>query len=128
MKNKIGYPLFNIEDAKYIKMIILRKANKIKRLNGRLNTFIKQNPTLERDMIHRDPRLKLIDVKDSNVIFNFEGVKDEIILNKEGVFINDKNHNTLSNAVLFIENNYENVEQSIVIHVNNALTVERFVL
>ena len=113
--------IFKEDDVLYINDVLEQRAN------NSLKDFITNHPNLENDILLRDPRLKLIDVKDNNVIFSFEGIKDDIILNKDGAFIENVNHEMLSNAVQFIEANYGNIEQSISLP-KNSLTEEQFVL
>ena len=119
MKNRAQKSLFNTKDRKYIKKVL--------QLPAKLNGFIKNNPNLAKDLEFRDPRLKLIEASKTALIFKFEGTEEQVILNNDGAAINDKNFNTLNNAVSFIELNHP-VEQSISLPANKAETVENFVL
>lgn len=113
--------LFDSEDSAYIKKVISNRLIE-------LNAFIKTNPELENDIIYRDDRYKLIDVKDNTVCFGFEGIKDKIVLNKAGAFIDNINHKTLNNAVSVIEKAYPNLEQSIFLPKNEKINVNEFSL
>lgn len=106
-------PLFNKDDIDYINEVI-----------NKLDVCIKALPLFEKDIIHRDPRLILIDIQQDSLLFKFKGTDtDSIILNENGVFFNDttnRNFKSLNNIVTFIENNFD-VEKSITIpQVNNT--------
>ena len=121
MKNLDGDSLFNDTDKAYIKNVVEARLTQ-------LDTFIENNEHLSNDIIHRDPRLSLLHVKDEHVFFSFAGIEDLLILNKEGVFVNKQNYKTLANAVAFIENTYLSVEKSIFLPVSNSHIVEPFTL
>lgn len=106
----------------------LQHINNFIEVPYKLVSFIKLNPELERDIEFADQRLKLVEVDDKSLHFEFDGIEGVVILNKDGVYLNNETHQTLSKAVQFIENNYDNVEQSISLPANDILTVERFVL
>ena len=120
MKKANGENLFDSENVAYVEKVLQMPAN--------LNLFMKENPYLAKQVEFRDPRLVFEEIGEDCLYFRFQGVKDKILLNSDGVFIKKVNHKTLSNAVTFIEKNYKNIEQSISLPVNNALTVEHFVL
>lgn len=84
------------------------------KLPEKLKDFITSNQNLEKDIIHRDPRLKLIKANRFSLIFKFEGIKDEVIFNSV-VTVKDSKFETLCKAVDFIEKNYANIEQSIIL-------------
>lgn len=119
MKNK-GKLIFNKKDRQYITSIL--------EMPGKVKDFIANNPTLELDIVHIDPRLILKEAEKDVLVFEFEGVKDEVILSKNRVTVNENTFDTLNNAVLFIEKKNPNLEQSILIPSNSTLKVKPFVL
>lgn len=100
----------------------------IAELPERLNSFLQENKPLVKEVELRDPRLRLTDVYDEIVSFDFDGCDAKITLSYEGAFINYVNYGKLSDAVSFIENNYPNIEKSISLPKTNALKVDEFVL
>lgn len=119
-KNLLKNKLFGEDDKAYINKILL--------LPEKLDVFIKNHSHLEKDIIHRDPRFDLTDVGEHALHFKFDGIAENIVLMNAGVFINGKHYKALNHAGVFLENNYPDVEKSIVLPVNNSLTVEKFVL
>ena len=101
--------------------------NNVLELPSKLNNFIEQNPELELSIIHRDSRLILRNVKENKLVFEFVGIKDSVILNKNGVLMNDKAHKNLHEAVLFIEENYPDIEQSMILPAK-SIELKSFVL
>lgn len=122
MKDNRENILFCNIDKAYINNVITE------RLNNSFTDFITNNPELEKDIVHRDPRLILEEASRNELVFRFTGIEDKVILAKDGVFLNNENYKTLNTAVLFMENNYENIEKSISLPVNDALYVGKFVL
>lgn len=107
MKDQHGCILFT-GSKKYINRVISSRS-------AILNTFIENNPNHAKDLELKDSRLILRDVNKEELVFMFKGIDDKVIVKKDGVFIKNENLNSLGNAVLFIENNYENIERSLVL-------------
>lgn len=110
--------LFNDNDTKYIKSVV--EARKLR--------FLERHPNLIKTLELADPRLKLTEVTEDSLVFNFSGIVDKVILNKDGAFLNIEKFDTLGHAVSFIENTYPGIEKSIFLPANNALQVKEFVL
>lgn len=123
-------PLFNEKDLSYRNKTLLNNKN--------LGEFITVNPELTKDIeltrnrnpdsVKNAPRLTVNKIKYNSVCFNFKGIEDMVILNKDGAFINGENHKTLNEAVGFIEENYPNIEQSLEIPHQQTLNIEPFIL
>ena len=111
---------FNAVDTLYINNVILERKL--------FNDFIENHPSLAKDIEFRDPRLELSEVVKHGVIFKFRGIDDKVILNKDGVAVGKNLHNSLNDAVLFIEKIYPHIEQSLVLPKNDTLMVGEFVL
>lgn len=98
-------------NMKYIKSVLFERE-----LELQYTKFIKNNPNLETDIVYRDDRLKLISANNDTLCFKFEGIKDSVILNKNGVSIGDNTWlaspgaTPLNDAVFSIQQN-NNVEQ-----------------
>ena len=122
MKNFGQQPLFNSSDRDYIMNILLTPE--------KINNIIQSNKNLGKDIIHRDPRFVLRKINDDSLCFGFEGISDEILLNKDGVFIDNclKAHKSLSHAVKFIEKKNKFLEQSISLPCLKNAVVDEFTL
>ena len=122
INNKL--PNMNPAAVVYINKVLQERLN--------YNIFIEKHPELERDVEFRDSRLVVKEAIEDRLIFKFDVIDadetdPDIILNKFGAYMDTVNHGTLSKVVQFIEENYENIEQSISLP-KNSLTVENFVL
>lgn len=120
--------VFKEKDRSYIEKVVYNRT-------VMFNEFIAANPQFAKDVEHRDERLKVADATHEKIFFSFDGVNDLIVLAKEGVFINNiivsgnpPEASPLNEAVLFIENNYENVEKSIPIPTEKSSILDSFVL
>lgn len=112
MTNKKGKPIFNKSNSKYITTV---------------SEFIENNPVFAKDIEFHDPRLELLDIENNKYFFKFDGIEDKIILSIDGVSIANNTFETLTDTVLFIEKNYDNVEQSMSLP-KNTLKLDPFVL
>ena len=122
MKTEEGRSLFNIYDTTYIEEVLQLQ------LSDKLQGFINSNPSLAKDIEFHDPRLIPFDVKDNSVCFQFEGVEEQVFLNKDGVFLNNENYNSLNEAVLFIQQTYPHIEQSLLLPNSTSFDVQAFTL
>lgn len=125
MVTQKGNPVFNDEGIVYIKNIISSR-------HSHWDNFLK-SANLEKDFIHRDPRLILNECTDTKMTFSFENISDlKITLKKDGVYVKNNNSivqkETLQEAVLFIEKEFPNIEQSIAIPKINSSEIPEFVL
>lgn len=109
---------YSVDDRNYITHVLA--------MPNRLTDFIKENTSLERAIELRDTRLVLDEASRHSLIFKFRGIKDSIILNKKGAFLNNEKFDTLHETVAFIENTYPNIEQSIPVPYTPSLKVEQF--
>ena len=126
-KSFITLDLFNFCKKNTFTDIETQYIENISQLRSKLNDFIKTNPTLEKDITFRDPRLDIENIDDNAVCFSFEEIGGKVVLSKDGITFGKNLYKSLNDAVCFIESNYP-VERSIALPVNNALTVEHFVL
>lgn len=76
IKDKGMKPVFNEIDIDYI--------NEVLQIPEKLNNFIKANPTMAKDIEHRDPRYVINEVLANGLSLEFEWVKDKITLRKDG--------------------------------------------
>ena len=115
-KNTEGETVWHVA-AEYINKVLQERLN--------YNIFIAKHPELERDIEFRDTRLVVKEAIEDRLIFKFNEIAADVILNKEGAFLNNNNYKTIANVVTFIEDKYENKELKLP---NNTLKVEQFVL
>lgn len=95
--------------------------------NNKLLEFMgKSSEKLAKEIEFRDERYILDKVDEENVYFQIQGI--HVIVNKEGVFLNNENHKTLSDAITFIEKTYPDIEQILHLPVNNTVPVGSFIL
>lgn len=119
MKSVFNKSLFTKSDKTYI--------NNILQIPEKLNDFINKNPSLAKDIEFRDPRFVLDEVTDDKLIFSFDGFEAAICLNNDGVLIKKKKFESLNKALLFIEDNCDDIERSLPIPQNN-FKLDPFVL
>lgn len=100
-----GQGLFDEEDTVYIKTVV----------SDKLRAFCERHPEFEKDVSHKDPRLVLTGARDNLLVFKFKGIDEPVIITTKGVFLNQVNHNTLNETVLFIEKTFPDIEQSILL-------------
>lgn len=120
LKDLSGDKLFSDLDETYINYTISNR-------NEQLNTLVAGREDLAKDIEFRDPRLILTDISEHSLLFEFNGLNSGIVLNKEGNVLFDKKvFNSLNDAVIFIQNNY-NIEQSLTLP-QNPTEIDSFVL
>lgn len=120
MKNEKGETLFAENNAKYVNTVLENRIN--------LEKFITKNPQHAKDIEHIDPRFELKEVTEDSLNFQFEGIAHQVIMNKDGVFMKDINHESFNKTVQFIEKNYRNIEQSLILPATSVVPVEVFTL
>lgn len=98
--------------AQAMKLVLIRNTRTY-------NIFVKDNPHLAKDLEFIDSRFKLLDVEEDRLSFCFNDLT--VVLNKDGAFLNNENHDTLNNVVTFIENTYPNIEK---LPLYNSLTTQ----
>lgn len=117
-------PLLNKVNTDYVNSVISER-------DAKFDDFIANHPQQAKELVHRDPRLALSEIKNNILFFSFDGLdyfEERIVLNDKGVFLKNRNHESLKNVVTFIENNYPNIEKSIVLPKIDNSKVEDFYL
>lgn len=123
--------LFLKKDRSYVNKVISDRLNKA------YNLFIKDNPSLAKDIeftrnrnhdsVKNAERLVLIDANEKSLSFKFQDRNAKILLNKKGVYMNKKAYKTLGELVRFIDND-ENIEQRLTLPEKHVVTVGEFEL
>lgn len=113
--------VFGKRNANYINKVVSE------RLKTETKAFFSNNPSLSNAIEFADPRFKLKEANLEKLVFEFQGMHDDITLNKDGIFLGNKSFASLNHAGLYIETHYFNIEQSIILPANN-IPLESFVL
>lgn len=76
------------------------------RVNNHRNysVFVKNNPFVDTEMLINDDRFVIHDIYENKLGFYFNDVS--FVLNKNGVFLNNEKHETIADALTFIDINY----------------------